>query len=188
VAEATASDFPRGRKAAQRGAATMTLKDFILSNYPLLAAVGAFTALATFVSNNALGQPWLATYLRFLFIVAATVLALELVAQLSPELRLDRVRVPAGTPWRLAAFAYVGELAMLGVILNIYWQHPRLLLPTLALAIGVLLWQVVVPQRARGWPGTSVIVAVVALLVAELVFTLLWKEQTLLDWLWGQIR
>jgi hypothetical protein len=140
------------------------------------------------VSNNALGQPWLATYLRFLFIVAATVLALELVAQLSPELRLDRVRVPAGTPWRLAAFAYVGELAMLGVILNIYWQHPRLLLPTLALAIGVLLWQVVVPQRARGWPGTSVIVAVVALLVAELVFTLLWKEQTLLDWLWGRIR
>jgi hypothetical protein len=31
-------------------------------------------------------------------------------------------------------------------------------------------------------------VAVVALLVAELVFTLLWKEQTLLDWLWGQFR
>ena len=78
MAEATASDVPRGRKAAQRGAATMSLHDFILANYPLLAAVGAFTALATFVSNNALGQPWLATYLRFLFIVAAAVLALEL--------------------------------------------------------------------------------------------------------------
>jgi hypothetical protein len=47
----------------------------------------------------------------------------------------------------------------------------------LALAIGVLLWQVIVPQRARGWPGTSV----VGLLVAELVYTLLWKEQTLLS-------
>jgi hypothetical protein len=188
VAEATASDFPRGRKAAQRSAATMTLKDFVLANYPLLAAVGAFTALATFVSNNALGQPWLATYLRFLFMVVAAVLALELVAQLSPELRLDRARVPPGTPWRLAAFAYGAQLTMLGAILNVYWQFPRLLLPTLALAIGVLLWWVVVPQRARGWPGTSVIVAAVALLVAELVFTLLWKEQTLLDWLWGQFR
>jgi hypothetical protein len=166
----------------------MTLKDFVLANYPLLAAVGAFTALATFVSNNALGQPWLATYLRFLFMVVAAVLALELVAQLSPELRLDRVRVPPGTPWRLAAFAYGAQLTMLGAILNVYWQFPRLLLPTLALAIGVLLWQGVVPQRARGWPGTSVFVAVVALLVAELVFTLLWKEQTLLDWLWGQIQ
>ena len=64
---------------------------------------------------------------------------------------------------------------------NIYWQHPRLLLPAPALAIGVLLWEVVVPQRARGWPGTSVIVAIVGLLVAELVYTLLGKEQTLLS-------
>jgi len=59
-----------------------------------------------------------------LFIAAAAVLTLTLVAQLSPEFRLDRVRVPAGTPRRLAAFVYVGELAMLAVILNIYWQHP----------------------------------------------------------------
>ena len=61
----------------------------------------------------------------------------------------------------------------MGVNLKIYWQHPRFLLPILALPSGVLLWQVVVPQRARAWPGTSVIVVVVALLVAELVFTLL---------------
>jgi hypothetical protein len=33
---------------------------------------------------------------------------------LSPEFRLDRVRVPAGTQRRLAAFVYVGEQAMLG--------------------------------------------------------------------------
>ncbi len=58
---------------------------------------------------------------------------------------------------------------------NIYWQHPRLLLPTLALAIGVLLWQVIVPQRTWRWLGPSVFVAVVGLLVAERVYTLLWK-------------
>ena len=166
----------------------MSLRDFVLANYPLLAAVGAFTGLATFVSNNALGLPWLATYLRFLFVAGAALLALELTAQWPPELRLDRVRVPTGTPWRLAAFAYGAQLAMLGALLNVYWQYPRLLLPTLFLAIGALLWQIVVPQRAKVWPGTWVLVAVIALVVAELVFTLLWQERTVLDWLWRQIR
>jgi hypothetical protein len=166
----------------------MTLRDFVLANYPLLAAVGAFTGLATFVSNNALGLPWLATYLRFLFVAGAALLALELTAQWPPELRLDHVRVPAWTPWRLAAFAYGAQLAVLGALLNVYWQYPRLLLPTLFLAIGVLLWQIVVPQRAKVWPGTWVLVAVIALVVTELVFTLLWQERTVLDWLWRQIR
>jgi hypothetical protein len=45
----------------------------------------------------------------------------------------------------------------------------------LALAIGVLLWQVIVPQRTRRWLGPSVFVAVVGLLVAERMYTLLWK-------------
>jgi hypothetical protein len=33
----------------------MILKDSVLANDPLQAAVGALTAVATFVSNNALG-------------------------------------------------------------------------------------------------------------------------------------
>lgn len=164
-----------------------TLRDFVVANFSLLTAVGAFTGLATFVSANTLGLPWLATALRFLFVVAASLLALELVAELPPDARLHRARVRPGQPWRLVAFAYVGQLAMLGALLNVFWQYPRLLVPTLALAVGVLLWRVV-PDHVRGRAGAPILVAAAALLVAALAITLLWRERGPIDALWEQTR
>jgi hypothetical protein len=173
--------------AAEASAGPATLRDFVVANFPLLTAVGAFTGLATFVSVNAQGLPWLATALRFLFVVAAALLALELVAQLPPDARLHRARVRPGQPWRLVAFAYVGQLAMLGALLNVFWQYPRLLAPTLVLAVGVLLWRVV-PDHVKGRAGAPILVAAAALLVAGLIVALLWQERGPIDALWERIR
>jgi hypothetical protein len=70
-------------------------------------------------------------------------------------------------------FAYGMQLVMVGLLANTIWRQPDVLVPTIGLGAGVLLWRLL-PENVRSRPTalisivvTSVLVAAVALVVAD---------------------
>lgn len=141
-----------------------SLKSFIGANTMLLAAMGAMTGLATFVGRGA-GPDWSATLLQFVLTGLAFLLWLEMLTQWPPVLLLHRAPPPPGLPWRLVWFAYGMQLVMVGLIANTIWRQPHVLVPTIGLGAGVLLWRVL-PAHVRSRPASLAGVIVTALLVS----------------------
>jgi hypothetical protein len=149
-----------------------SLRDFVLANGPLLAAIGGLIGIATFVNALPLYAAWVQPYLIFLLLAAAVLLWLELLAQWPPELMIYRGPAPSGLPWRLVGFAYVVQLTMVGFVGGFLWRIPRLVTLTLATVIGAGLWHYLVPERSKAWRGSLLATAIVALLVAMFLTSL----------------
>lgn len=164
-----------------------SLKHFIGANTMLLAAMGAMTGLATFVGRGT-GPDWSATLLQFLLTGLAFLLWLELLTQWPPALLLYRAPAPAEIPWRLIWFAYGMQLAMIGFLANAIWRQPALLVPTLGLGAGVLLWRVL-PTHVRSRPSAVVGAIVTAVLVTAVILLVVDPpSQTFLERLWQDVR
>jgi hypothetical protein len=149
-----------------------SLRDFVLANGPLLAAIGGLIGIATFVNALPLYAAWVQPYLIFLLLAAAVLIWLELLAQWPPELMIYRGPAPSGLPWRLVGFAYVVQLTMVGFVGGFLWRIPRLVTLTLATVIGAGLWHYLVPERCKAWRGSLLATAIVALLVAMFLTSL----------------
>jgi hypothetical protein len=157
---------------AAHSAQVGNLRDFVLANGPLLGAIGGLIGIATFVNALPLYAAWVQPYLIFLLLAAAVLIWLELLAQWPPELMIYRGPAPSGRPWRLVGFAYVVQLTMVGFVGGFLWRIPRLVTLTLATVIGAGLWHYLVPERSKGWRGSLLATAIVALLVAMLLTSL----------------
>jgi hypothetical protein len=149
-----------------------SLRDFVVENVSLLAAIGGLIAIATFVSALPLYAVWVRPYLTFLLLAAAVLIWLELLAQWPTELMIHQGPPPPETSWRLVGFAYALQLTMVGFVGGFLWRVPRLVAPTLALCIGVGLWRFVLPRRLKEQRGALVITAIVALLISMAVLSL----------------
>jgi hypothetical protein len=149
-----------------------SLRDFVLANGPLLGAIGGLIGIATFVNALPLYAAWVQPYLIFLLLAAAVLIWLELLAQWPPELMIYRGPAPSGLPWRLVGFAYVVQLTMVGFVGGFLWRIPRLVTLTLATVIGAGLWHYLVPERCKAWRGSLLATAIVALLVAMFLTSL----------------
>jgi hypothetical protein len=149
-----------------------SLRDFVVENVSLLAAIGGLIGIATFVSALPLYAVWVRPYLIFLLLAAAVLIWLELLAQWPTELMIHQGPPPPETSWRLVGFAYVLQLTMVGFVGGFLWRVPRLVAPTLALCIGVGLWRLVLPKRLKEQRGALVITAIVALLISMAVLSL----------------
>ncbi len=145
-----------------------SLRDFVLANFPLLGAIGGLIGIATFVSAVPLYATWVQPYLVFLLLVAAVLVWLELLAQWPPTLLVYQGPPPPGSPWRLVGFAYAVQLTMVGLVGAFLWHVPRLLIPALAVAIGVGLWRFLVPAPVKTHRAALAVTATVALLIAML--------------------
>jgi hypothetical protein len=117
----------------------------------LLAALGAMTGLATFVGRGA-GADWSATLLQFVLTALAALLWLEVLTQWPPALLLFRAPPPPGALWQFVWFAYGMQLVMVGLIANMIWRQPDVLVPTIGLGAGVLLWHAL-PAHVRSRPA-----------------------------------
>jgi hypothetical protein len=149
-----------------------SLRDFVVANFPLLGAIGGLIGIATFVNALPLYAEWVQPYLIFLLLAAAVLIWLELLAQWPPELMIYRGPAPSGLPWRLVGFAYVVQLTMVGFVGGFLWRIPRLVTLTLATVIGAGLWHYLVPERSKAWRGSLLATAIVALLVAMFLTSL----------------
>ena len=149
-----------------------SLRDFVVENVSLLAAIGGLIGIATFVSALPLYAVWVRPYLTFLLLAAAVLIWLELLAQWPTELMIHQGPPPPESPWRLVGFAYAVQLTMVGFIGGFLWRVPRLVAPTLALCIGVGLWRFVLPKRLKEQRGALVTTAIVALLISIAVLSL----------------
>ena len=149
-----------------------TLRDFVLANFPLLGAIGGLIGIATFVVALPLYASWVSPYLVFLLLSAAVLIWLELLAQWPVDLLIYRGPPPPGTSWRLVGFAYALQLTMVGFIGAFLWRLPRLVVPALAAAIGVGVWQFLLPRRIKERHGVLLLVAVVAWLASMAVLSL----------------
>ena len=121
----------------------------MLANFPLLGAIGGLIGIATFVGALPLYADWVQPYLVFLLLAGGVLTWLELLAQWPPDLMVHRGPPPPGTAWRLVGFAYAVQLTMVGFVGGFLWRIPRLLVPTLAAAIGVGLWRFLLPGRVK---------------------------------------
>jgi hypothetical protein len=149
-----------------------SLRDFVVANFPLLGAIGGLIGIATFVNTLPLYAAWVQPYLIFLLLAAAVLIWLELLAQWPPELMIYRGPAPSEIPWRLVGFAYVVQLTMVGFVGGFLWRSPRLVVLTVATVIGAGLWHYLVPERVKAWRGSLLATAIVALLIAMLVTSL----------------
>jgi hypothetical protein len=164
-----------------------SLKHFVGANTMLLAAMGAMTGLATFVGRSA-GPDWSATLLQFVLTGLAVLLWLELLTQWPPTLLLHRAPAPSGTPWRLVWFAYGMQLAMVGLIANVVWRQPQVLVPALGLGASVLIWRVL-SQQGQSRPAALVGAVVMGVLASALIVMVVDPPtQTLLQRLWQDVR
>ena len=174
-----------GEGGAPAAAAAGSLRDFILANASLLAAVGGLAGIATFVGALPLYVGWVQPYLAFLLLAAAILTWLELLAQWSPDLMIYRWPAPRGTPWRLVSFAYALQLTMVGFVGGFLWRVPGLLVPTLAVIIGAGLWRYLVPERVKERRAALLATAIVALLASVLVTSLVHPTyQSVVERLW----
>jgi len=164
-----------------------SLKSFVGANTMLLAAMGALTGLATFAGRGT-GPDWSAALLQFLLTGLAVLLWLELLTQWPPTLLLHRAPAPPGTPWRMVWFAYGMQLAMVGLIANVVWRQPQVLVPTLGLGVSVLVWRALA-QQGQSRPAAlvgAVVMGVLASVVSVMVVDP--PTQTLLQRLWQDVR
>jgi len=164
-----------------------SLKSFIGANTMLLAAMGAMTGLATFVGRGT-GPDWSAALLQFLLTGLAVLLWLELLTQWPPALLLHRAPAPPGSPWRMVWFSYGMQLAMVGLIANVVWRQPQVLVPTLGLGVSVLVWRALA-QQGQSRPAAlvgAVVMGVLASVVSVMVVDP--PTQTLLQRLWQDVR
>jgi hypothetical protein len=149
-----------------------SLREFVLANASLLAAIGGLIGIGTFVTALPFFAGWVRPYLAFLLLSAAVLIWLELLAQSPPELLIYRGPPPLGAPWRLVGFAYALQLTMVGFIGGFLWRVPRLVIPTLAAIIGIGLWRFLLPERVKQQRGALLVTAIVALLFAIAVLSL----------------
>ena len=164
-----------------------SLKSFIGANTMLLAAMGAMTGLATFVGRSS-GPDWSAALLQFLLTGLAVLLWLELLTQWPPALLLHRAPAPPGSPWRMVWFSYGMQLAMVGLIANVVWRQPQVLVPALGLGVSVLVWRALAQQ---GQPRPAALVGAVVMGVlasAVIVIVVDPPTQTVLQRLWQDVR
>jgi hypothetical protein len=150
-----------------------SLRDIVLANAPLLGAIGGLIGIATFVVALPLYAAGVKPYLAFLLLAAAVLIWLELLAQWPPELLLYQGPPPSGTSWRLVGFAYALQLTMVGFIGGFLWRLPRLVIPTLAAIIGTGVWRFLLPERVKAHRGAVLVTAIIALLVAIAVLSLM---------------
>ncbi|MCD6031593.1 MAG: hypothetical protein K0S78_3767 [Thermomicrobiales bacterium] len=165
MGEGRGGDVPVGAEpvpAAQLG----SLRDFVVANLPLLAAIGGLLGLVTFVAAWPLYAGWVRPYVTFLLLAAAVLLWLELLAQWPADVLIYQGPPPPGTPWRLVGFAYAVQLTMVAFIGGFLWRIPRLVVPTLAAAIGIGLWRFLLPQRVKAMRGVPLLTLIIALLIA----------------------
>jgi hypothetical protein len=94
------------------------------------------------------------TLLQFVLTGLAALLWLELLTQRPPAL------------WRLVWFAYGKQLVMVGLIANMIWRQPDVLVPTIDLGAGVVLLWHALPAHVRSRPAALAAVIVAALLVS----------------------
>jgi hypothetical protein len=80
------------------------------------------------------------------------------------------------------------QLTMVGLIANAVWRQPQLLVPTLGLGAGVLLWRVL-PEHVQSRPAALVGVLVVAVLASVVTVVVVDPPaQTVLQRLWEDVR
>lgn len=150
-----------------------SLREFILANFPLLGAIGGLIGIATFVSALPLFATWVQPYLTFLLLAAAVLVWFELLAQWPSDLLIHQGPPPPGTSWRLACFAYAMQLTMVGFVGGFLWRIPRLVVLAFATLIAAAIWRYLVPLRMKQQRGVLLATAIVALLVALAVTSLL---------------
>jgi hypothetical protein len=73
---------------------------------------------------------------------------------------------------RVVGFAYAVQLTMVGFLGAFLWHLPRLIVPALAAAIAVGVWQFLLPRRLKAQRATPLVLAIVALLVSIAVLSL----------------
>jgi hypothetical protein len=149
-----------------------SLRDFVIENGSLLAAIGGLIGIATFVSALPLYAEWVKPYLIFLLLAGAVLIWLELLAQWPTALMIHQGPPPPEASWRLVGFAYAVQLTMVGFVGGFLWRVPRLVAPTLALGIGVGLWRFVLPRRLKEHRGALLVTAIVSLLISIAVLSL----------------
>jgi hypothetical protein len=137
-----------------------------------LGAIGGLIGIATFIVALPLYANWVRPYLAFLLLSAAVLIWLELLAQWPADLLIYRGPPPPGTSWRLVLFAYAMQLTMVGFLGAFLWRVPRLVVPLLAAVIGMGAWQFLLPQRLKALRGVPLLTAIVALLLAIAVLSL----------------
>jgi hypothetical protein len=168
----SADDNAAQAKPMPQAAPAKSLRDFVLANASLLAAIGGLIGIGTFVTALPFFAGWVRPYLAFLLLSAAVLIWLELLAQSPPDILIYRGPPPTGAPWRLVGFAYALQLTMVGVIGSFLWRMPRLIIPTLAAIIGFGLWQFLLPQRIKEQRGAFLVTAIVALGISIAVLSL----------------
>jgi hypothetical protein len=149
-----------------------SLRDFVVENGSLLAAIGGLIGIATFVGALPLYAEWVQPYLIFLLLAAAVLIWLELLAHWPTVLLIHQGPPPPEASWRLVGFAYAVQLTMVGFVGGFLWRVPRLVAPVLALCIGVGLWRFVLPRRLKEQRGALGATAIVALLISIAVLSL----------------
>jgi hypothetical protein len=149
-----------------------SLREFVLANASLLAAIGGLIGIGTFVTALPFFAGWVRPYLAFLLLAAAVLVWLELLTQWPPDLLIYRGPPPSGAPWRLVGFAYALQLTMVGVIGSFLWRMPRLFIPSLAAIIGIGLWRFLLPERIKEQRGALLVTGIIALLISIAVLSL----------------
>jgi hypothetical protein len=85
-------------------------------------------------------------------------------------------------------FAYGMQLAMVGLITNVVWRQPQVLVPTLGLGVSVLVWRAL-SQKIQSRPAALIGAVVVGVLAsAVIVMVVDPPTQTVLERFWHDVR
>lgn len=173
---------PNGTSPAPTEAAKETLKSFIAGNMPLLTTFTVLAGLAGFVLTLPLG--WFGPLLRAGLLVLTVIVWFDLLDQLPAPLLLSRWRhYPVAYNWRLIWFAYLIQFLMIGFLVFMCIEFPRVAAPAFA-AVAAM----VVVSRLGDRVG-GLVRLVIALIVFELALVLLYPtHQGVSGWLLEHLR
>ena len=162
---------------APASATPETLKSFIAGNMPLLTTFTVLAGLAGFVLTLPLG--WFGPLLRAGLLVLTVIVWFDLLDQLPKPLLLSQWRhYPADYSWRLIWFAYLIQVLMLGFVVFLSVEFPRVVVPAFAAVAAML----VISRLGERVGGVARLL--IALLVFELILILLYPtHQGLSGWL-----
>lgn len=130
------------------------------------------TLLALAAYTGTLELHWIGTYLRFLLILAAGVLWIEVVSSWPESVQLHASRHPQGVHWRMVVFAYALQLTVIGFILVLLYKEPKLIAPIISLAVVGVAWYLYRRVTGVSGPPKGVHIGEITIPAAPLVFGL----------------
>lgn len=171
---------PDGASPTPVAAAQATLKSFIAGNMPLLTTFTVLAGLAGFVLTLSLG--WFGPLLRAGLLVLTVIVWFDLLAQFPTPLLLSQWRrYPGEYGWRFIWFAYLIQGLMIGFVVFLTVEVPRVAVPAFA-AVAAMAIMSRLGERVSGLARV-----VIALIVFELLLILLYPtHQGMLGWLLDQ--